>query len=158
MKRIPYILWGAAVWAAGCCPQRIVAPQTRDSIVVATATRIEYRRDTVVVQLPAERIVQIAPDTLSILETAAARSEAAILPDGRLRHTLANKPCPVAVECRTVVRDSIVWRDRVRTERVETARPLTRWQQLRLRGFWVLAAVLGLLLRREAAAIVRRFV
>lgn len=150
-----------AIMSPSCCPCRKASvPTVRDSVRVETVIRTEYVRDTVLVEVPAEEKAQTVRDTTSHLETTFAESDAAITPDGALRHTLRNKPQqhPAEVETKVVYRDSIIYRDRVKTEHVEVERDLTWWQQTRLRGFWVLLAVVVLLLRKPVVELVRRFI
>ena len=116
---------------------------TRDSVRVETVIRTEYVRDTVEIEIPVERTMQIAEDS-SHLETVYAVSDAFLRADGRLYHTLENKggKRPVETKKEVVYRDSVVYRDRAvtRTETVEVRRPLTRWQRMQIWGFWALAA------------------
>ena len=151
----------AAIMAIGCCPCRKASvPAVRDSVRVETQIRTEYVRDTVLVEVPVETREHTVRDTTSHLETTFAESDAAIMPDGALYHTLRNKPQrhPAEVETKVVYRDSIIYRDRIKTERVEVERELTWWQQTRLRGFWVLLAVVVWLLRKPVVEFVRRFI
>ena len=137
------------ILAAACCPCRQLASSEVDSVRVETRVRREVVHDTVMVPLPREAERVVVRDTASHLETSLAVSDARILPDGSLKHTLANRPgmLPVAVEREVVTRDSIVWRDRVESRTVEVRRPLTRWQRVQMCGFWVLLAVAVLLAR-----------
>ena len=145
----------AVMLAVGCCPARkAVAPSVRDSVRVETQIRTEYVRDTVLVEVPAEEKAQTVRDTTSHLETTFAESDAAITPDGALHHTLRNKPQQHPAEVET----KVVYRDRIKTERVEVERDLTWWQQTRLRGFWVLLAVVVWLLRKPVVELVRRLI
>lgn len=151
----------AAMMAIGCCPCRKASvPAVRDSVRIETQIRTEYVRDTVLVEVPVEEKVQTVRDTTSHLETTFAESDAAITPDGALYHTLRNKPQrhPAEVETKVVYRDSIIYRDRIKTERVEVERELTWWQQTRLRGFWVLLAAVVWLLRKPVVDLVRRLI
>lgn len=131
-----------------CCPCRRLATSTSDSLRIETRVRREFVRDTMFVALPGESARVVVRDTVSHLETSLAESDARINPDGSLTHTLSNRTArlPVGIERETVVRDSIVWRDRTIVQKVEVARPLTRWQRLQMRGFWVLLAMAVLLL------------
>lgn len=150
-----------AIMSPSCCPCRKASvPTVRDSVRVETQIRTEYVRDTVLVEVPAEEKAQTVRDTTSHLETTFAESDAAITPDGALYHTLRNKPQqhPAEVETKVVYRDSIIYRDRIKTERVEVERDLTWWQQTRLRGFWILLAVVVWLLRKPVVELVRRFI
>lgn len=158
--RAPIILLTVMLTVA-CCPCRKASvPTVRDSVRVETVIRTEYVRDTVLVEVSAEEKAQTVRDTTSHLETTFAESDAAIMPDGALHHTLRNKPQqhPAEVETKVVYRDSIVYRDRIETERVEVERELTWWQQTRMKGFWVLLAVVLWLLRKPVASLVRRLV
>ena len=139
----------AAVLFSGCCPCRRLEVSVADSVRVETRVRREVVHDTVRVALPREAERVVVRDTASHLETSLALSDARILPDGSLDHTLTNRPAtlPVAVGREVVTRDSIVWRDRVQTLTVEVQRSLTAWQRVQMRGFWVLIAVAVLLVR-----------
>ena len=151
----------AAIMAIGCCPCRKASvPTVRDSVRVETQIRTEYVRDTVLVEVPVEEKAQTVRDTTSHLETTFAESDAAITPDGALHHTLRNKPQqhPAEVETKVVYRDSIIYRDREKTVQVEVERPLTWWQQICLRGFWVLLAVVVWVLRKPVVELVRRLI
>lgn len=149
----------AVMTAIGCCPCRKAAvPTVRDSVRIETQVRTEYVKDTVIIEVPTEEKAQTVRDTTSHLETSFAESDAAITPDGALRHTLRNKPQnkPVEAETKVVYRDSIIYRDRVKIERVEVERDLTWWQQTRLYGFWILLAAVAWSLRKTILAIIKR--
>lgn len=149
----------AVMMATGCCPCRKAAvPTVRDSVRIETQVRTEYVKDTVIIEVPTEEKAQTVRDTTSHLETSFAESDAAITPDGALRHTLRNKPQnkPVEAETKVVYRDSIIYRDRVKIERVEVERDLTWWQQTRLYGFWILLAAAAWSLRKTILAIIKR--
>lgn len=151
----------AVMLAVACCPCRKASvPTVRDSVRVETVVRTEYVRDTVLVEVPVEEKEQTVRDTTSHLETTFAESDAAIMPDGALHHTLRNKPQqhPAEVETKVVYRDSVIYRDRIKTERVEVERELTWWQQTRLRGFWLLLAAVVWLLRKPVVDLVRRLI
>lgn len=89
-----------------------------------------YVKDTMYLELPVitERIV--TRDTSSRIENDYAVSEASVS-GGYLSHSLATKPArmPVETEAREVVRDSIVFRDRLIEVPVEVEKPLSRWQR-----------------------------
>lgn len=126
-----------------CRTHRQLATDRRDSVRVETVVRTEYIRDTIEVEIPVERMMQIAEDS-SHLETVLAVSDAFLRADGRLYHTLENKAGkrPVEVKKEVVYKDSIVYRDRAvsKTEIKEVPRELTWWQRTRLKGFWFLLA------------------
>lgn len=114
--------------------------------------RIEYREiirtDTVTVQLPAERIEVTRRDS-SHLETNLAASDARILPDGTIYHTIRNKPftpkIPVQNTDREIIRDSIVYQTKEIPYPVE--KELTRWQKFRMDiGGYAVFALLGIVI------------
>ncbi len=89
--------------------------------------------DTAYIELPVivEKVATL--DTASVLENKYAKSEASVS-DGVLHHSLQTKPVrePVKVERVEVVRDSLVYRDRVQTVTVEVEKKLTWWHRFRL--------------------------
>ena len=139
---------------ASCSAQRKLATSTdsRDSVRVETVVRTEYVRDTVEVEIPVERVMQIVEDS-SHLETILAVSDAFLRSDGTLYHTLENKAGkrPVEVRKEIVYKDSIVYRDRAvrETEIKETPRELTWWQKVRIKGFWVLLLITVIACRKR---------
>jgi hypothetical protein len=70
-------------------------------------------------------------------------SDAAILPDGRLFHSLETIPQlrPFSFEKPILRRDSIVYRNFYREEVVEVERALTWWQETQIRAFWAMLLV-----------------
>ena len=111
-----------------CGPARHASISDSTRATVREVTR--YIKDTVYLELPVitERIV--TRDTSSRLENDYAVSEASVS-GGYLSHSLATKPArtPVETEAREVVRDSIVFRDRLIEVPVEVEKPLSRWQR-----------------------------
>ena len=111
-----------------CGPARHASVSDSTRVEVREVTR--YVKDTMYLELPVitERIV--TRDTSSRLENDYAVSEASVS-GGYLSHSLATKPArtPVETEAREVVRDSIVFRDRLVEVPVEVEKPLTRWQR-----------------------------
>jgi len=105
---------------------------------VETVVRTEFVNDTVYIDVPREVVREVVEDS-SYLETDFARSEARILRDGRLYHSLENKAKkrPVEVKKEIEYRDSVVWKERVVRDIVEVERKLTVWQRTQMTGFWV---------------------
>ena len=135
------VLFLSGLLASCGTSRKSVGEVRRDSIRVETVVRTEYVRDTVQIEIPVERVMQIAADS-SHLETQYAVSDALLRADGKLYHTLVNKAGKRIVEAdkRIEYRDSIVYRDRNVERTVEVERKLTWWQKFRLKGFWVLGA------------------
>ena len=116
--------------AASCGAAR-VTPSVTDSTRVEVRTHIVRQIDTAFIELPVivEKVATL--DTASVLENKYAKSEA-IVSGGVLHHSLATKPIrqPVFVDKQIVYRDSLVFRDRVKTERVEVEKKLNLWQSV----------------------------
>ena len=154
-----YIILGTLLMS-GCCHSKHVATSSQDSVRVETVVRTEYIPDTVLLEIPVESERQNVRDTTSHLETSFATSDARINADGSLSHSLANKPQkrPVPTEKEVIYRDSIVYRDRMNTEIVEVERELTWWQKIQMRGFWLLAALLLFLMRKNIFSFIKKLV
>ena len=146
------------VAASACGAVRPLA-NTADSTRVEVRTERVFIHDTAYVELPVivEKIQTL--DTTSTLENEFAKSEA-IVSAGILQHSLETRPAqlPVPVEKEIVYRDSIVFRDRVIKEEVEVKKPLTFWQQFKMRagvaamiltGLYVLYLLLRLYLKKK---------
>ena len=140
MKYFLLVIFSALCVA--CATTRQAAPVEH----VSTEVRIEtiHEMDTVYIEIP--RIVEkvVTKDTLSVLENDYAKSEASVS-DGFLSHSLESKPVqhPVEIQKEIVYRDSIVFCDRTIVETVEVEKPLTGWQNFKMKtgGF-----ALGLLI------------
>lgn len=129
----------------GCCPCRRLGTNTtqRDSVRVDTREVYIERIDTAYVSVPYEVVRNVTRDTTSTVKTSLATSTATVI-DGMLWHSISSKDCtvPVTVVTKEVVRDTTIYRDKLReaTNTVEVARQLTKWQRLQIGGFWVLLA------------------
>ena len=127
---------------------------------VEIVERIVKVRDTVVVELPAERVEVITPDTTSTVQTSLAASTATVS-GGVLTHSIENKQTTISqpTEVRVEVRDSIIYRDRQTTKIVEVERELTWWQETQIKGFRMLAliasALVGWKFRRPLMALLK---
>ena len=130
MKSSIFIILAFGVVACGT-----VRPVTGvDSTRVEIRTETRYVHDTSWVEIPVI-VEKVAPlDTASVLENKYAKSEASVS-GGILSHSLQTKPVrePVSVESKEIVRDSIVYRDRIQTRTVEVEKKLTGWQQAKMK-------------------------
>ena len=130
MKYFLLVIFSALCVA--CATTRQAAPAEH----VSTEVRIEtiHEMDTVYIEIP--RIVEkvVTKDTLSVLENDYAKSEASVS-DGFLSHSLESKPVqhPVEIQKEIVYRDSIVFCDRTIVETVEVEKPLTGWQNFKMK-------------------------
>ena len=104
-----------------------------DNTKVEVKTVVKTVTDTAYIELPVivEKVATL--DTASVLENKYAKSEASVS-GGVLHHSLQTKSVrePVTVETKEIVRDSIVYRDRVQTVTVEVEKKLTWWHRFRL--------------------------
>ena len=106
----------------------------QDNTKVEVKTVVERVVDTAYVKIPVEVEKVATLDTASVLENSVAVSSA-VVSGGVLRHSLETKAValPVPVESKIVYKDSIVFRDRVQTVTKEVEKPLSGWQQAKLR-------------------------
>ncbi len=141
------IFFTASLCMTSCgSARRAASSETRDSLRVEVRTERIETIDTVFVEIPrqVERIV--TRDTTSHLENDYATSDASIDASGYLHHSLSTKHCKVATPITTTRehKDSIIYRDREVT--IEKPYPvekkLAAWQQVRLKSWWMLAALL----------------
>ncbi len=141
-------------WLTSCKSQQQAVneqEQTRDSLKTEVRYVEKIVKDTVFVEIPAQSVEVVTPDTTSHLETDYAMSDASVIwRDGMmfLSHSLSNKPQkkPVEVEHKEAQKDSIVYRDRdhyhtVNTQTVQEVNVLTWWQKTQIYGLWALIAI-----------------
>jgi hypothetical protein len=93
-----------------------------------------------------EKVITL--DTVSTLENTYAKSEA-VVSAGILQHSLETKPVsvPVKIETKEIMRDSIIFRDRIQTQNIEVEKPLNWWQQLRMKagGLFLILTLISVL-------------
>ena len=130
MKNILLYIFSALCVACSVTKQAAPSENLTTEVKVITV----YENDTVVVELPqiVEKIQTL--DTTSFLENEFAKSSAEIS-KGILSHSLETKPVQKQVEIQKeiIYKDSIVFRDRTVVETVEVEKPLTGWQQLKMK-------------------------
>lgn len=132
---------------ASCGTQRkALDTETRDSTRVVVRTELIETIDTVYVELPRQSETVVTKDTSSHLENDVAVSDASVDELGFLHHSLKTKPRSIPVPSKNTKerRDSIVYRDKyVYIEKpVYVEAKLNAWQRFRLRGFWILVAII----------------
>lgn len=159
MKRLIYIFLLVPLMY-GCAPCRQLSTNSKDSVRIEYRTRIEYVKDTVLVEIPQQSEKVTTRDTTSHLENDYALSDARINGDGTLTHSLATKPQkkPVPVQKQIEYRDSIVYQDRAVEKVVQVEKDLSWWQQTQIRGFWVAISILVLVYRKKIMSLIRRFI
>ena len=142
MKYILLYIFSALCVA--CSVIRQAAPSENISTEIKVVT--VYEKDTVVVEIPqiVEKVQTM--DTVSVLENEFAKSSAEIS-KGILFHSLETKPVQKQIEIQKeiVYKDSIVFRDRTVVETVEVEKPLSGWQQFKMKTGGVTVGILILL-------------
>ena len=140
---LPFLLLLAA---SACGTVRTLPVQDSTRVEVKVVEKIV--KDTAWFELPVivEKLATL--DTASVLENKYAKSEA-VVSGGVLHHSLQTKPVrePVSVEYKEIVRDSIVYRDRIVREDVYIEKPLTFWQSFRMKlgGFSLILIAIAIL-------------
>lgn len=139
-----------AVLLTSCGSSRhaVTSIETHDSTKVEVRTELIETIDTVYVELPKQSEKVAVKDTSSHLENDLAVSDASIDELGFLHHSLKTKPrgrLPVPSKKTKERRDSIVYRDKyVYIEKpVYVEAKLNAWQRFKMRGFWILVAMVG---------------
>ncbi len=139
MSRVALLVF-IVLFAASCATRRTVSLSQQDSVRVEVVERREVVHDTVRISIPhLEQQREVLCDS-SILCNQFALSEARILPNGVLHHTLATLPQQIAepIALPVTLRDSVVYRERLVRQIVEVERELTAWQRLAISGFYFL--------------------
>ena len=145
MKASTLLLFTLLLTACGVARPVLESDNTKVEVKVVE----KIVKDTAWFELPVivEKVATL--DTASVLENKYAKSEA-VVSGGVLHHSLSTKPVkePVSVESKIIVRDSIVYRDRIQTRTVEVEKKLTWWQSLKMKtgGVTLLTIVLIVIL------------
>ena len=130
MKPSTILLFTLCLTACGVARPVLESDNTKVEVKVVE----KIVKDTAWVELPVivEKVATL--DTASVLENKYAKSEA-VVTGGVLHHSLQTKPVrePVSIESKEIVRDSIVYRDRIQTRTVEVEKKLTWWQQAKMK-------------------------
>ena len=145
-KLIIIVFIASLLTSCGSSRHAATSVETHDSTKVEVRTEHIEHIDTVYVELPrqVERIV--TQDTTSRLENDYAVSEARV-EAGMLHHTLETKAAKVPVPAKATIEKmygvTTISKAEVEKEKVYIEKELTAWQRFRLRGFWILAAMVG---------------
>ena len=145
---------------SSCRPgQQLVVVEARDSVRVEERVREVKVTDTLFIEVPRQAAERTTADSSSHLENDYALSDARILADGSLLHTLETKPRTdtLAREVGVQVRDSIVYREKVVPQVVSVEKELNWFAQLRLwLGNVMLALISGAVAWAAARLILKR--
>ena len=140
-----FLLFIFSALCVACSVARQAAPSEKLSTRVEVVTVFE--KDTVLVEIPQIVDKVQTMDTISFLENEFAKSSAEVS-DGILSHSLETKPVqkPVEIQKEIVYRDSVVFRDRTVVETVEVEKPLSGWQQFKIKtGGYAIGMIIGMI-------------
>lgn len=145
---------------SSCRPgQQLVVVEARDSVRVEERVREVKVTDTLFIEVPRQAAERTTADSSSHLENDYALSDARILADGSLFHSLETKPRTdtLAREVGVQVRDSIVYREKVVPQPVPIEKPIGWFTQLRLwLGNVMLALIAGAVAWAAARLVLKR--
>lgn len=128
-----------------CASTKVVATSQVDSVRVEIRERIVEVPITAEIEIPEISERQVVNQDSSSLANDYAKSEAKILPDGSLYHSLETIPQKIGVPmiAKIPLRDTMIFRQNIGKQLVEVPRELTAWQKFRLDGFWVLLILIA---------------
>ena len=144
---------------SSCHTGKVVVVEARDSVLVEERVREIKVTDTLFVEVPAQSAERTTADSTSHLENDYALSDARILADGSLFHSLETKPRTdtLAREVGVSVRDSIVYREKVVPQPVPIEKPMGWFTQMRLwLGNLMLALIAGAVAWAAARLVLKR--
>lgn len=142
---------------SSCRPgQQLVVVESRDSVRVEERVREVKVTDTLFIEVPRQAAERTTADSSSHLENDYALSDARILADGSLLHTLETKPRTdtLTQELSVHAKDSIIYREKVVPQPVPIEKPMGWFTQLRL---WLGNVMLVLIAGAVAWAAARLF-
>ena len=119
--------------------RQVVVVEARDSVRVEERVREIKVTDTLFVEVPAQSAERTTADSTSHLENDYAVSDARIMIDGSLYHSLETKPRTdtLTQELSVQAKDSIIYREKVIPQIVTVEKGLSDWQKIQIRGFWI---------------------
>ena len=114
--------------------RQVVVVEARDSVRVEERVREIKVTDTLFVEVPAQSAERTTADSTSHLENDYAVSDARIMIDGSLYHSLETKPRTdtLTQELSVQAKDSIIYRYKLNTKVVTVEKPLGWFSQMRL--------------------------
>ena len=142
---------------SSCRPgQQLVVVEARDSVRVEERTREVKVTDTLFIEVPRQAAERTTADSSSHLENDYALSDARILADGSLLHTLETKPRTDTLtrELSVQAKDSIIYREKVVPQPVPIEKSMGWFTQMRL---WLGNLMLALIAGAVAWAAARLF-
>ena len=119
--------------------RQVVVVEGKDSIRIEERVREIKVTDTLFVEVPMQKESTTVRDSMSHLENDYAISDARIMADGSLYHSLETKPRTdtLTQELSVQAKDSIIYREKVVQKIVPVEKGLSDWQKIQIRGFWI---------------------
>ena len=119
--------------------RQVVVVEARDSVRIEERVREIKVTDTLFVEVPMQKESTTVRDSMSHLENDYAISDARIMADGSLYHSLETKPRTdtLTQELSVQAKDSIIYREKVVPKIVPVEKGLSDWQKIQIRGFWI---------------------
>lgn len=119
--------------------RQVVVVEARDSVRVEERIREIKVTDTLFVEIPGQKESTTVRDSVSHLENDYAVSDACIMADGTLYHSLETKARTdtITQELSVQARDTIIYREKVIPKVVTVEKGLSDWQKIQIRGFWI---------------------
>lgn len=119
--------------------RQIVVVEGKDSIRIEERVREIKVTDTLFVEVPMQKESTTVRDSMSHLENDYAISDARIMADGSLYHSLETKhrTDTLTQELSVQAKDSIIYREKVIPQVVTVEKGLSDWQKIQIRGFWI---------------------
>lgn len=117
--------------------RQVVVVEARDSVRVEERVREIKVTDTLFVAVPMQKESTTVRDSMSHFENDYAISDARIMIDGSLYHSLETKPRidTIPKELYVQVRDTTIYREKVIPKVVTVEKGLSDWQKMQIRGF-----------------------
>ena len=119
---------------SSCRTGKVVVVEAKDSVRVEERVREIKVTDTLFVEVPMQKESTTVRDSMSHLENDYAISDARIMIDGSLYHSLETKPRTdtLTQELSVQAKDSIIYRYKLNTKVVTVEKPLGWFSQMRL--------------------------
>lgn len=136
--------------------QQVVVVEARDSVRVEERVRYVPVVDTFFMEVPPQSAERTTADSTSHLENDYAVSDACIMADGTLYHSLETKARTDTLtgEVSVQAKDSIIYRHKLNTKVVTVEKPMGWFTQMRL---WLGNVMLGIIAGATIWAVARLF-
>lgn len=142
MKYLPICILSLILFACSSKHYPVASNITMVNKDKTVTERVVWRN--AIIAIPVERVQQVVQDS-SHLETSLAASDARILPNGSLFHSLSNKPGNIKDSVPVIEKEVIVYQDSIQTvvEVVKVEKNLTIWQRIMMALGYIGLGVIG---------------